>query len=79
MATYTITVNERTKEGRGLVRYLKTLGVIEIPNARGKAQYAIHLRNIWKQSNEAKNNPFQPIQERHKIGKTQEFARGRTQ
>ena len=32
MATYTITVNERTKEGRGLVRYLKTLGVIEIPN-----------------------------------------------
>ena len=31
MATYTITVNERTKEGRGLVRYLKTLGVIEIP------------------------------------------------
>ena len=23
MATYTITVNERTKEGRGLVRYLK--------------------------------------------------------
>ena len=32
MATYTITVNERTKEGRGLVRYLKALGVIEIPN-----------------------------------------------
>lgn len=32
MATYTITVNERTKEGRDLVRYLKTLGVIEIPN-----------------------------------------------
>ena len=32
MATYTITVNERTKEGRCLVRYLKTLGMIEIPN-----------------------------------------------
>ncbi len=32
MATYTITVNERTKEGKGLVNYLKTLGVIEIPN-----------------------------------------------
>ena len=66
MATYTITVNERTKEGRGLVRYLKTLGVIEIPNETTR-------------SNEAKNNPFKPIQERHKIGKTQEFARGRTQ
>ena len=34
MATYTITVNERTKEGRGLVRYLKTLGVIEVPNEK---------------------------------------------
>lgn len=32
MATYTITVNERTKAGKGLVNYLKTLGVIEIPN-----------------------------------------------
>ena len=32
MATYTITVNERTKEGKGLVNYLKTLGVIEVPN-----------------------------------------------
>ena len=36
MATYTITVNERTKESRGLVRYLKTLGVIEIPNETTK-------------------------------------------
>ena len=32
MATYTITINERTKEGKGLVNYLKTLGVIEVPN-----------------------------------------------
>ena len=32
MATYTITVNERTKEGQGLVNYLKALGVIEVPN-----------------------------------------------
>ena len=26
MATYTITVNERTKAGRGLVEYLRSLG-----------------------------------------------------
>lgn len=33
MATYTITVNERTKAGKSLVAYLKSLGVIdEIPN-----------------------------------------------
>ena len=32
MATYTITVNERTKEGKGQVNYLKTLGVIDVPN-----------------------------------------------
>ncbi len=32
MATYTITVNERTKSGRGLVNYLKSLGVIDSPN-----------------------------------------------
>ena len=33
MATYTITVNERTKAGKGLVAYLRYLGVIdEIPN-----------------------------------------------
>ncbi len=29
MATYTITVNERTKSGRGLVNYLKSLGMIK--------------------------------------------------
>ncbi|MCM1502678.1 MAG: hypothetical protein NC115_08465 [Bacteroidales bacterium] len=33
MATYTITINERTKAGRGLVNYLRSLGVIEEPNA----------------------------------------------
>lgn len=32
MATYTIRVNERTKAGRGLITYLRTLGVIEEPN-----------------------------------------------
>ena len=32
MATYTITINERTKEGKGQVNYLKTLGVIDVPN-----------------------------------------------
>lgn len=33
MATYTITVNEKTKEGKSLVKYLKSLGVIDdVPN-----------------------------------------------
>ena len=32
MATYTIRVNERTKAGRGLISYLRALGVIEEPN-----------------------------------------------
>ena len=32
MATYTVTINERTKEGKSLVRYLRNLGVIDEPN-----------------------------------------------
>ena len=32
MATYTITVNERTKAGKSLIAYLKSLGVIDEPN-----------------------------------------------
>ena len=32
MATYTITVNERTKAGKILVNYLRDLGVIDEPN-----------------------------------------------
>ena len=32
MATYTITVNERTKAGKSLVGYLRDLGVIDEPN-----------------------------------------------
>ncbi len=32
MATYTIHINERTKAGKELVRYLRDLGVIEEPN-----------------------------------------------
>ena len=32
MTTYTIRVNERTKAGRILVRYLRDLGVIDEPN-----------------------------------------------
>lgn len=32
MATYTIRVNERTKAGRGLISYLRAIGVIEEPN-----------------------------------------------
>ena len=31
-ATYTITINERTREGKSLVNYLKSLGVIDVPN-----------------------------------------------
>ena len=33
MATYSITINERTKAGRSLVGYLRSLGVINEPNA----------------------------------------------
>jgi hypothetical protein len=33
MATYTVTINERTKAGRSLVGYLRSLGVIDEPNA----------------------------------------------
>lgn len=33
MATYTITVNEKTRAGKSLIRYLRSLGVvIEEPN-----------------------------------------------
>ena len=32
MATYTITVNERTKAGKSLIGYLRSLGVIDEPN-----------------------------------------------
>lgn len=32
MATYSITVNERTKSGKGLVAYLRSLGVINEAN-----------------------------------------------
>ena len=33
MATYTITVNEKTREGKSLVKYLKSLGIIDdVPN-----------------------------------------------
>ena len=32
MATYTITVNERTRAGKSLIGYLRSLGVIEEPN-----------------------------------------------
>ena len=32
MATYTITVNERTKAGKSLVTYLRSLGVIDESN-----------------------------------------------
>ena len=34
MATYTITVNERTKAGRSLVQYLRSLGLIKSPEKK---------------------------------------------
>ena len=33
MATYTVTINGRTKAGTSLVGYLRSLGVINEPNA----------------------------------------------
>ena len=33
MATYTVTINERTKAGKSLISYLRSLGVIDEPNA----------------------------------------------
>ena len=32
MATYTITIDERTKSGKQVLNYLKSHGVMEIPN-----------------------------------------------
>lgn len=32
MATYTVTINEKTRHGKGLVAYLRSLGVIDEPN-----------------------------------------------
>ena len=79
MATYTITINERTREGKGLVNYLKTLGVIEVPNEKtrkaiqeireGKELCAIHLRNILKQSNETQDYHFQPVKKDIKLAR----------
>lgn len=48
MATYTITVDERTREGKSLVRYLRDLGVIVEPNdatlaAVKEIQKVIHI------------------------------------
>ena len=32
MATYTITIDERTKSGKRVIDYLKSHGVIDVPN-----------------------------------------------
>lgn len=32
MASYTVTIDERTKAGKSLVNYLRSLGVLEEPN-----------------------------------------------
>lgn len=32
MATYTVTINERTKAGKSLVKYLRNLGVLDETN-----------------------------------------------
>ena len=34
MATYTITIDERTKSGKRVVDYLKSHGIIEVPNEK---------------------------------------------
>ena len=39
MATYTIQINERTREGRGLANYLRELGLIK-PRAGSKGSEA---------------------------------------
>ena len=40
MATYTITLNERTSDGKALLSYLKALGVvIKEVNPRSKSSY----------------------------------------
>ena len=39
MATYTVTINERTKAGKSLVSYLRSLGVIDEPNATTMAAH----------------------------------------
>lgn len=36
MATYTIRVNERTKAGRSLVQYLRSLGLIKDPEKKNE-------------------------------------------
>ena len=67
MATYTITVNERTKAGKSLVNYLKSLGVIEEPNDE-----------TLQASNET-DCDYQQVQKRLGIGKTQKSPDSRTQ
>ncbi len=32
MATYTVTIDERTKAGKSLIGYLRSLGVLDEPN-----------------------------------------------
>ncbi len=45
MATYTITINERTKEGKGLLHYLQSLGVLT-PASEGKEISATMKKKI---------------------------------
>ena len=54
MATYTITVNERTQGGRALMAYLKELGVlVEKQMSAKKSSYARSKEDIRKGKVEA--------------------------
>ena len=44
MATYTITIDERTKAGKSLVGYLRSLGIINEPN-KATVSAAEEIRN----------------------------------
>lgn len=48
MATYTININERTKEGRGIVAYLRSKGVISATGGKGIAATRRALEELRK-------------------------------
>ena len=68
MATYTITVNEKTKEGKSLVKYLKSLGVIDdVPNdetLQAMKDIEDGLRIILKHTSNEADCDYQQVQKR---------------
>lgn len=57
MATYTITINERTKEGRGLLYYLQSLGVLKSASEGKEISEAMH-KKIDKAIEDVKNGKY---------------------